>query len=85
MIEIATEFKKNDYPNIGFVANSNYWDNMFGGSSLFKDFPLFWRPEDPNNNPSFEDFKPFGDWKLPVEKLFNERGAVCGDDYSLCS
>ena len=84
MIEIVTEFNKNNYSNIGFVANSEYWDDMFGGSLLFKDFPLFWHPEEPNDNPSFSDFKTFGDWKSPVEKLYSERGAVCGDDYSLC-
>lgn len=57
---------------------------MFGGSLLFKDLPLFWVPAEPNNTPSFEDYVPFGDWQKPREKLFSEKGTICGTDFSLC-
>lgn len=64
MIDFVTQFTKNGI-KLGFLASEEYWENMFGGCLLFKDFPLFWYPEQPNNTPSFEDFKSFADWKTP--------------------
>jgi hypothetical protein len=30
--------------NIGIIANEQYWDEIFGGTSLFNDLDLFWNP-----------------------------------------
>lgn len=52
MIDFVNEFNKSSI-NVGFLASEEYWDDMFGGSLLFKDLPLFWHPEQPDNTPSF--------------------------------
>ena len=40
-------------------------------------------PENPDEKPNFNDFKPFAGWKKPTVKLYQEAAALCGVDVDL--
>lgn len=70
MLAYVNEFRRNRI-NVGIMCNQEDWDQFFKTCPILAAEALFWEPEKPDGNPSFADFKPFGDWKQPARKLYD--------------
>jgi len=66
-----------------FYSSQKFWINTFGSVNAcpeLSSYPLIYAHTD--NNPSFEDFVPFGGWKNPYGKMFQNNITSCGTTIS---
>lgn len=69
MHQILSQFKKYGV-TAGIASEESKWNNQF--SNYCDDlciYPLYWTPQ-PDKNPSFSNFKPFGGWTSPAVKIY---------------
>ena len=69
---MLAQFRKNKV-RVGVIADDGYWFKVFGEQCTgVGDYPLYWYPNE-DNDPSFDSFKPFAEWKKPEVKLFKQQ------------
>nr|CAD2132062.1 unnamed protein product [Meloidogyne enterolobii] len=71
---MVNELKANKQ-KIGIYTSNAQWQPITGGSTKFNDFPLWYPHYD--NKANFVDFKPFGGWKKPLIKQYDDNKKVC--------
>ena len=74
MVALLNQFKKNSI-NVGIISDesnlSAYYDNQCPQLGAFD---LYWTGD---NQPNFNDFKPFGGWTKPYKKQYGYK-SMCG-------
>jgi len=71
---MVNELKANKQ-KIGIYTSNAQWQPITGGSTKFNDIPLWYPHYD--NKANFVDFKPFGGWKKPLIKQYDDNKKVC--------
>jgi hypothetical protein len=60
---------------LGIYTSSSQWNPICGGSTQFKNYPLWYPHYD--NSASFTDFVPFGGWNSPAIKQYVGDTTLC--------
>jgi GH25 family lysozyme M1 (1,4-beta-N-acetylmuramidase) len=61
--------------SLGIYASASQWNPIMGGSTQFKNYPLWYPHYD--NNPSYSDFSSFGGWTKPAMKQYIGTTSIC--------
>jgi len=70
---VAAELKTQNY-SVGIHTSEDQLKSITGGTTAFKDFPLWYYGQDDKAN--FNDFKPFDGWTKPAMKYFGYGDAL---------
>jgi len=62
---------------MGIYSSSSQWSPIMGGTSQFKNLPLWYAHYENTPNPSFSDFKSFGGWSKPNVKQYVGTTSIC--------
>jgi len=63
---------------IGIYSSASQWSPIMCGTTEFSKYPLWYPHYD--NDPSFQDWKPFGGWVTPVMKQYTGTTSICGTE-----
>lgn len=61
---------------VGIQTSKSDWESITGGTTLFRNLLLWYTGWD--NKANFENFEPFGGWKVPAVKQFSDTTELCG-------
>jgi len=67
--------------NVGVYTSNSQWTPITGGWTGLSTYSLWYAHYD--NNPSFDDFNPFGGWNNPVMKQYQGDATLCSVDLDL--
>ena len=70
MKRFLAEFTNSGW-QVGLLTDQDSYNDYFGKCEGLNQYPLFWSPEDPDNDESFSTYHPFGGWTKPVKKFLN--------------
>lgn len=83
MHKLISTFEKTYGIKVGVAAEAAKWtDQCATACNDVGTYPLYWTPT-ADNDPSFNNFKPFGGWKTPTVKVYQWSAKVCGAEVDL--